>query len=68
MEKIRKNYRRTSLMMTNTDKKELIKRLKKSKSIEEDRAIKKKFYNERGLVPPTLADKWEKEAEIYSKL
>ena len=60
-----KSYRRTSLKMTNTEKRELLRRLKKSKTVEEDEKIRKEFYKEYNLVRPTMLDRWESDAEKY---
>ena len=64
METTGRNYRRTTLTMTNTEKKELIRRTRHVKDVNELRKVKEKFYEEIGVERPTIQDRWESDANI----
>lgn len=53
--------------MTNTEKKELIRRTRHIKDVKELRKVKEEFYKEIGVERPTIQDRWESDAELYNK-
>lgn len=67
METKSRNSRRTTLTMTNTEKKELIRRTRHIKDVKELRKVKEEFYKEIGVERPTIQDRWESDAELYNK-
>ncbi|WP_251870174.1 hypothetical protein [Enterococcus italicus] len=53
--------------MTIDEKMELRRLTKNTKSLEELRTIKAKFYKEHGIRPSRIYERWEEEAKHYKK-
>lgn len=63
----KKNSLRSSTTMTIDEKMELRRLTKNTKSLEELRTIKAKFYKEHGIRPSRIYERWEEEAKHYKK-
>ncbi len=64
MEAIKKNSLRSSLMMTTTEKRKLIKLQKEAKSFEDWKKIKSDFYAEHGYRTATIQDRWKVDGKV----
>lgn len=63
----KKNSLRSSTTMTIEEKQKLRRLTKNTKSLDELRTIKAKFYKEHGIRPSRIYERWEEEAKHYKK-